>query len=443
MTKTLSVLLVALLAAGATPTTVLAQVSSQVQPLDRIAAVVDEDVILRSELDRALANIRGQYAGREDQLPPTQILERQVLERLVLVKLQVARANSSGMRIGDDELNQALNAIAQQNGTTLQGLVQRLQADGISLADFRQSIREEMTVQRLRQSFAQSRIVVSEGEVDAALSQASLNAVQYQLSNILVAIPEGATAEQIATAQKKIDGIAELIRKGEMAFPAAAVRYSDGDNALEGGDLGWRSMDEIPNAFTQLLKDRKPGDLIGPVRGPSGFQLLQLVDQRQADSSGSQGQKITELNARHILVRVTPEQDSNAALARIQTLRARIAGGADFQEVAKEASEDANSRGQGGDLGWFPADAFGPDFGSQVQSVDDGGVTAPFRTDAGWHIVQRVGTRQTDVTDQNRRAQIRETIGRRKLEEEFNRFVQELRGEAYVSFRIGGDGAEG
>ena len=224
MTKTLSVLLVALLAAGATPTTVLAQVSSQVQPLDRIAAVVDEDVILRSELDRAPANIRGQYAGREDQLPPTQILERQVLERLVLVKLQVARANSSGMRIGDDELNQALNAIAQQNGTTLQGLVQRLQADGISLADFRQSIREEMTVQRLRQSFAQSRIVVSEGEVDAALSQASFNAVQYQLANILVAIPEGATSEQIATAQKKIDGIAELIRKGEMAFPAAAVR---------------------------------------------------------------------------------------------------------------------------------------------------------------------------------------------------------------------------
>ena len=442
MTKTLSVLLAALLAAGATPTTALAQVSDQVQALDRIAAVVDEDVILRSELDRALANIRAQYAGRENQLPPTQILERQVLERLVLVKLQVARANASGMRVGDDELNQALAAIAQQNGTDLQGLGQRLAADGISLPEFRQSIREEMTVQRLRQSFAQSRIVVSEGEVDAALSQASLNAVQYHLANILVGIPEGATAEQIATAQTKIDGIAELVSKGEMAFTAAAVRYSDAENALEGGDLGWRTMDEIPNAFTQLLKGRKPGDVIGPVRGPSGFQLLQLVDLRNTDGSG-QGQKVTELNARHILVRITPDLDNDAALARIQTLRARIIGGADFQTVARESSDDANTRGQGGDLGWFPADAFGPDFGNQVQSVEDGGITAPFRTEAGWHIVQRVDTRLTDVTDNNRRNQMRETIGRRKLEEEFNRFVQELRGEAYVSLRLGTEGEEG
>ena len=442
MTKTLSVLLAAVLAASATPTTVLAQDIGQVQALDRIAAIVDEDVILRSELDRALANIRSQYVGRENQLPPTQVLERQVLERLVLVKLQVARAQSSGMRVGDDELNQAMGAIAQQNGTSLDGLINRLAADGISLQDFRQSIREEMTVQRLRQSFAQSRIVVSEGEVDAALAQASVDQVQYQLANLLVALPEGATAEQIATAQKKIDGIVELLGKGEMDFAAAAVRYSDAENALEGGDLGWRSMDEIPNAFTQLLKERKTGDLIGPVRGPSGFQLLKLVDQRTSGDSVT-SQRVTELHARHILVRVTPEQDTNAALAKIRTLKARINGGADFQDVAKEASEDANSRGQGGDLGWFPADAFGPDFGNNVQTVADGGVTEPFRTEAGWHIVQRVDTRQTDVTDQNRRAQVRETIGRRKLEEEYNRFVQELRGEAYVNFRTGSGGGEG
>jgi len=177
--------------------------------------------------------------------------------------------------------------------------------------------------------------------------------------------------------------------------------------------------------------------VVGPLRGPSGFQLLKLVEVRDANAGGATGQTVTEYQARHILVRVTDQQNDAAAKAKIDTLRARIVGGADFQAVAREASEDNNSRGQGGDLGWFPVDAFGPDFGRQVEGVADGGISAAFRTDAGWHIVQRVGTRQTDVGVDNQRAQIRETIGRRKLEEEYNRFLSELRGEAYVSFRSG------
>lgn len=432
MTRTLPALLATVLAFSGVSAPVLAQ---QAQPLDRIAAIVDEDVILQSELQRAVSNIKNQYAGREAQLPPDAVLERQVLERLVLVKLQVARAEGSGVRVGDEELNHAINSIAQQNGTNLDGLRQRLAQDGIGFADFRNSVREEITTQRLRQSFAQSRISVSEGEVDAALAQQSANDVQYHLAHILVALPDGASAEQINTGQSKIDGIKALLDKGELDFAAAAVRYSDSPNALEGGDLGWRSVDEIPNAFTSQLQTLKAGDVLGPIRGPSGFQLLKLVEVR--NSSQGTAQTVTELHARHILVRVTDQLDEAAAKARIETLRARIAGGADFQDVAKESSDDANSRGQGGDLGWFPADAFGPDFGRQVESVSDGGVTAPFRTDAGWHIVQRVATRQTDVGDDNRRAQIRETIGRRKLEDEYNRFLQELRGDAYVSFRSG------
>lgn len=432
MTRTLPALLATVLAFSGVSAPVLAQ---QAQPLDRIAAIVDEDVILQSELQRAVSNIKNQYAGREAQLPPDAVLERQVLERLVLVKLQVARAEGSGVRVGDEELNHAINSIAQQNGTNLDGLRQRLAQDGIGFADFRNSVREEITTQRLRQSFAQSRISVSEGEVDAALAQQSANDVQYHLAHILVALPDGASAEQINTGQSKIDGIKALLDKGELDFAAAAVRYSDSPNALEGGDLGWRSVDEIPNAFTSQLQTLKAGDVLGPIRGPSGFQLLKLVEVR--NSSQGAAQTVTELHARHILVRVTDQLDEAAAKARIETLRARIAGGADFQDVAKESSDDANSRGQGGDLGWFPADAFGPDFGRQVESISDGGVTAPFRTDAGWHIVQRVATRQTDVGDDNRRAQIRETIGRRKLEDEYNRFLQELRGDAYVSFRSG------
>ena len=435
MTKTLPVLLAATLALSTATATALAQEAAQLQPLDRIAAIVDEDVILQSELDDQIRAIRMQYADRADQLPPPAVLERQVLERLVLTKLQLARASGSGMRVGDEELNHTINVIAQNNGTTVEGLTQRLAADGLTLNAFRQNLREELTVQRLRQSFAQSRIVVSEGEVDAALAQASLNGTQYNLANILVAIPEGATADQLATAQTKIDGVKALIDKGEMDFNAAAVRYSDGPNALEGGDLGWRTMDEIPNAFIQLLEQMQPGQVVGPLQGPSGFQLLKLVGQR--DASAASNQTITEVQARHILVRINADQDEAAARAKADAIAARLASGAEFADVAKESSEDNNTRNQGGDLGWFAMDAFGPQFGAQLQSVADGGLTAPFRTDAGWHIVQRMASRQTDVADENRRAQVRETIGRRKLEEEYNRFLQEMRGEAYVDFRSG------
>ncbi|WP_313206761.1 peptidylprolyl isomerase [Stenotrophomonas sp.] len=435
MTKSFPVLLASLLAVSSVsaPLQVIAQ---EAQPLDRIAAIVDEDVVLQSELQRAIVNIKAQYAGRENQLPPDDVLSRQVLERLVLVKLQVARAQSSGIRISDQELNQAMNSIAQQNGSNLDALRQRLASDGIDFADFRASVRDEITVQRLRQSFAQSRISVSEGEVDAALKQQATVGNQYHLAHILVALPDGATAEQISTGQKKADGVKALLDKGELDFNAAAVRYSDSPNALEGGDLGWRSLDEIPAAFAQMMQQMKAGDVVGPIRGPSGFQLLKLVEVRDA-SAASGNHTVTEYHGRHILVRVDDNQTDAAAKAKIDTLRARIVGGADFQAVAKESSEDNNSKGQGGDLGWFPADAFGPAFGQQVEGIQDGGVSQPFRTDAGWHIVQRVATRQTDVTSDNQRAQVRETIGRRKLEDEYNRFLQELRGEAYVSFRSG------
>ncbi|MFT4199098.1 MAG: peptidylprolyl isomerase [Pseudoxanthomonas sp.] len=402
-----------------------------VQPLDRIAAVVDENVVLQSELDRAVANVSAQYASHPEQLPPPDVLRRQVLERLVLVKLQVARANDSGIHVSDEEVNSAVASVAQQNGTDVAGLRQRLAAEHLSFDDFKDSLRDEITVQRLKQNFAQSRIRVSEGEVDTALAQQA-NGVQYHLAHILVALPDGASADQIATGQKKIEGIKGLIDRNEMDFSAAAVRYSDSPNALEGGDLGWRSTDEIPTAFVDTLKGMSAGQVIGPIRGPSGFQLLKLVEVR--DASQATPQMATEYHARHILIRVTPTQDADAARAKIDTLRARIAGGADFAELAKDNSEDNNTRGQGGDLGWFQADAYGPDFGAKLAGLADGAVSEPFRSEAGWHIVQREGSRQVDVSEQNRRAQVRETIGRRKLEEEYNRFLMEMRGEAYVSF---------
>ncbi len=407
--------------------------AQQLQPIDRIAAVVDEDVILRSELDRAVANISAQYAGRENQLPPRAVLERQVLERLVMTRLQVARAQSTGVRISDQELDAALANIARQNRLSVEQLGEQLAREGQTYAQFRNSVRDELLLQRLRQRFAQSRINVSDAEVDAALAAQAGAGLQYRLAHILVAVPDGATPEQIATAQQKIDGVKGLIDRGELDFAAAATRYSDSQNALEGGDLGWRSLDEIPSGFATTIRGMSAGDIFGPVRGPSGFQLLKLVEIR--DASQAAAQQVTEYQARHILIRVDEVNTDAQAKARIDALAARLAGGADFATVAKDSSEDAHSRGQGGDLGWFPADAFGPDFGAQVAALNDGGVSAPFRSEAGWHVVQRTGSRQSDVGDQNRRAQMRETIGRRKLEDEYNRFLREMRGEAYVEIR--------
>jgi peptidyl-prolyl cis-trans isomerase SurA len=425
----LSVTLVAPLAA---PLTVSAQ---ELQPVDRIAAVVNEDVILRSELDRAVANIRGQYAGREAQLPPQDVLERQVIERLVLLKLQVARANETGVRVGDQELDQAIAAIAAQNGTDVETLRQRVTSDGSTFTEFRNSVRDEMLVQRLRQRFAQSRINVSEAEIEAAMSATQAAGQQYRLAHILVALPEGATPEQIATAERKIAGVKALIGRGEMDFAAAAARYSDSPNALEGGDLGWRGSDEIPTAFARLVREMQPGQITDAIRGPSGFQLLKLVEVR--DAAQGEPKMVTQYNARHILVRIDDDTTEAQAQARIATIAARLAGGADFAEVARAETEDQSSQPRGGDLGWFTADQFGPEFARLIASLGDQQVSTPFRTEAGFHIVQRLGSRQANATDDTRRAQISETIGRRKLEDEWNRFLRELRGEAYVDVRTG------
>jgi peptidyl-prolyl cis-trans isomerase SurA len=411
--------------------------AQQMQPIDGIVAVVDEDVVLRSELELAMANILAQYAGRESQLPPRDVLERQVLERLVLVKLQVARARETGVQVGDAEVDQAAAAIAAQNGLTPDQLAAQIAASGGTMAGFRETLRDELMIQRLRQRFAQSQVRVSDAEVDAALESEAAGGAQYRLAHILVALPEGATPEQIALAEEKITGVKSLLDRGEMDFAAAAVRYSDSPNALEGGDLGWRTLDEIPAAFAQAVRGMQAGEVFGPVRGPTGFQLLQVSEVRDAAQAAA-GQAVTEYQARHILIRVPQGADPAEAKARIDTLHARLVGGADFEALAREHSEDGNTADKGGDLGWFPAGAFGPEFGAQVPALADGQISEPFRTSAGWHVVQRLGSRQTDSAELNRRAAARDRIGQRKLEEEWNRFLRQLRGQAYVESRLGG-----
>ena len=209
------------------------------------------------------------------------------------------------------------------------------------------------------------------------------------------------------------------------------MRYSEAQNALEGGDLGWRGLDEIPPTFANMIRQMQPGQVMGPVRGPSGFQLVKLVESRDATGDAP---RVIEFHARHILARVDDKHPDSAARQKIDTLAARLAGGADFEALAKSDSEDDVTKAQGGDLGWFVSDRYGTTFGSQIASLADGGVSKPFRTDAGYHIVQRVAMREGEA-DQSRKTQMREAIGRRKLEDEYARFLREMRGEAFVELR--------
>ena len=430
MNNAFTPVLAALLAVSAALAPVAAAAQSTT-PVDSIVAVVDEDVILRSELDRAVANVMAQYAQQPDQLPPRPVLERQVLDRLVLSRLQLGRARDSGVRVSDGELSQAIESVASRNRMTGEQLRQRLAADGMSYEEFRAGLRDEMLIERLRQRYVQGRVQVSEAEVDQLLAVREIGGPEVRLANILVALPDGATPEQIATAQRKITGIREVIMKGELDFRAAAIRYSDASNALEGGDIGWRGYDALPPAYVSMIQAMQPGDISEPLRGPSGYQLVQLVETREAGR-----QTATEYNAQGILVRPTPTLPPEAARQKIEDLHRRLLAGEDFAKLARENSDDTLTRADGGDMGWFAINTWGTAIGNQIQQLADGELSAPFQSDSGWHIVRRLGVREQDVTELNRRNQAREVIGARKAEEEFERFLRQMRSEAYVETRL-------
>jgi peptidyl-prolyl cis-trans isomerase SurA len=418
-----------LFAVSAAPVAAQALVTAQ---LDRIVAVVDEDVILQSELDQAVRNVLTRFASSPEQLPPRHVLERQVLERLILLRLQVERAQSTGIRVGDSDVDQAVGMVAQQFSVSVPQLRASIEADGFTWDEYRSNLREEILLQRLRSRIVQTRVQVSDTEIDILLASDSLKRGEVRLAHILVAVPDGADADTIRIGREKAEGVRKLIDEG-MEFSAAAIRYSDGQNALDGGDLGWRRFDEVPSLFADLVQGMRPGDVTQAVRGQSGFHILKVVDTRDEGR-----QVVREFKAAHILVRETELQTATQALARIRDLRSRVLAGEDFHAVAREHSEDETSRNLGGDLGWFQAPAFGPRIADVVTSLGDGDVSEPFRTETGWHILYREASREMDRTDDYMRMQARETIRNRKAEEEFELYLRQLRDEAFIENRLAG-----
>lgn len=433
MTKSILALLLALAPLAFTATS-HAQGAPATAQLDRIVAVVDDDVILRSELDRAERNIRAQYAGHENQLPPEDALRKQVLERLVLARLQLARATALGIKTSDTEVDDGIARIAGQNHITPAQMQQKIASEGMSYDEFRKSVRDEMTVQKLQQKVIESQLAVSDSEIDNELATQRAGGPQIHLAHILVGLPENPTSEQVKLAQTKINGVRDLITQGKMDFATAAMRYSDSQNALEGGDLGWRSADEVPPAFANVIKTLKPGDVTQAIRGASGFQLLKLVEVRQAGQVVPK--QVTEYHALDLMVKFGAGVSNEQAKARIDALRAQLAAGADFGTLAQKESDDTETRSKGGDMGWFPAEGWGTAVAQQVQHLKDGEISQPFQSNVGWHIIKMLGTRTTDVSVQAVRDEARNAILRRKSEDQYDNFLRQLRAEAYVDLRL-------
>ena len=397
------------------------------QPLDRIVAVVDEDTILQSELNEAVQSVQQQYASNPGQLPPMDVLRRQVLDRLILMRLQVAKAKDQGIRIADADIDQAVAGVAQQNKMSPEQLRVAVEQSGSSYAAFRAQLADQLTVQRLHESVVRDSVTITDSEINNLLSSPVYKAGEVHLAHIQISIPSGGSAADIQAAQAKAQQALSAINGG-MDFNAAAIRYSDAQDALEGGDLGWRHLDEMPPAFADTIASMKPGQVSTTLRGPTGFHILKLIDQRAPGR-----QMVTEFHARQILIKpselVTPAQ----AQQKAQDLYHRIVDKhEDFAKLAKENSKDPTTANAGGDMGWFQPQAWGNTIAQQLGQLKDDEVSQPFQSEAGWHILQLEGKRQSDLTDQIQRDQARQAIGNRKAEQAYEDFLREIRANAYV-----------
>ncbi len=412
--------------------------SAAVEPIDRIAAVVDEGVVLQSEVDREVDRVTKQFAGSPQQLPPRDVLEHQLLDRLILDKLQIARADSTGVKVSDAEIDQALTVIAQQNRMDVSQLRGAIQQQGMDYDQFRKGVRDQLTVQRLRQRVVQSRVHISDAEVDSLIKNGHLHQGQLHLGYIVVNVPDGATPAQIDEAHAKADDAKKQI-DGGMDFAAAAIRYSNAENALQGGDLGWRSANELPPALVDIAEKLQEGQVSDPVRGPNGFHLIKLIGKREGGA-----QMVTEYNARHILIKPSELVSSEQAEKSVAAVRRRVVAGEDFAKAAKDSSEDTATARLGGDLGWFSGDAaYGTKVAQVVEGMKKGEISEPFQTDAGWHILQLVDTRTTDKAGDMQRDEAKNVLFQRKAQDEYESFLRQLRSEAYVDIRLPGATASG
>jgi peptidyl-prolyl cis-trans isomerase SurA len=404
-------------------------------PVDRIIAIVNKEVITASELADAVTSAERELRRRGTTPPERSVLERQMLERLILDKAQVQLARDSGIRVDELQLDRAVQRIAEGNKMTLAEFRTALERDGVPFDAFRQDVRDQITLTRLREREVDDRIQVSDSEIDLFLESmkaAPGERTEYNIAHILVRVPEQASPEQVEAARRRIEQAFAQARSGG-DFAQLAATYSNAPEALQGGALGWRAHDRLPELFAKVLDGMKPGDVSTPLRSPAGFHLLKLVDRRTAGVSEA---PIPQTRLRHILIRTSDAVSENEARRRLSDLRRRIiAKEADFGEMARVHSDDASSA-RGGELDWvYPGDTV-PDFERAFQELQVGEISEPVRTPFGVHLIQVLERRSADMSLERRRLQARQALRERKGDEAYNEWLRQLRDTIYVELRL-------
>ena len=400
--------------------------------LDRIAAVVNDGVVLNSDLDEQIAVVTDRMRQQKLELPAQNVLRQQVLERLVVQEIQVQHADRAGIKVPDETLNSALQDVAQRNGIALSQLPEVLSQQGIDYGSYREEMRKELMLGILRQHDVLQRISITPREVDQFLDrQAKMpnEHNEYNVSHILIAVPQSATPDQIDQAGKKSQDVYQRAKGGE-DFAKLAVANSNSQTALEGGALGWRKGSELPTFLTDLIVKLKPGEVSEPLRTPTGYHIIKLNEVR------SQAPKaiVDQIHVRHILMKTNEIADEATVRQKLTALRERILKGEDFAGLAKTTSED-NSASDGGDLGWSGAGSYVPEFETVVGGLKDNEISEPFHTQYGWHIVQMLGHRSIDNTEEVRRHDAMDAIRASKADEETELWLRKLRDEAYVEYK--------
>ena len=413
--------------------TLVASASAEVRPLDRIVAIVDNDVIMQSQLDQRLREVEQTIEKRGAEMPPRDVMQQQVLERLITENLQLQIGERSGIRISDEELNQAMATIAQRNNMSLDQFRAALERDGLSLDTAREQIRREMVISRVRQRRIGERIQVSKQEVENFLAS-DLGKMQlseeYRLANILIPVPESADSTAIQAAEKIARDTYEQLQNGA-DFAKLAVSRSASENALEGGDMGWRKAAQLPPPFDTEVSTMNVGDFTQPVRTPPGFILLKVLDKRGGDN-----QVREEVHVRHILIKPSQIRSDEESRRLVQRLRDRILAGESFAELAKNFSEDPGSALNGGDLNWIDPNSLVPEFREVMANTPNGQLSEVFKTPYGWHILEVLGRRATDASEEVREQQAQTLLRNRKYDEELQTLLRQSRDEAYVEIKI-------
>jgi peptidyl-prolyl cis-trans isomerase SurA len=409
------------------------QTVPEIVEIDRIIAVVNDDVIVQSEMLTRMRVVIEQLENSGVPAPPRDVLEKQVLEQLILDRLQMQIADGTGIRIDEETLNRQIADIARQNNLTLREFRDILERDGFVFATFREEIRKELIKTRVQQRQIQDRVQVTDRDIDNFLATRDKQGgedPEYRLGHILVAVPDGASPEELAEAKDEAEDIIARLQAGAN-FGRTAAAESDGQQALEGGDLGWRKGGELPTLFEEVAPKLEKGEVSDVIRSSSGFHIIKLIDVRGADRH-----VINQTHARHILVKTNEVLNANAARSRLRVLRARILNGADFSELARASSDDPGSAVKGGDLGWLsPGDTI-PPFEKTMNSLEVDEISEPFETQFGWHIVQVLGRRDRDSTEEVRRAKAAEALQKRKVDEELQSWFRQIRDEAYIEYRL-------